>query len=69
MQIYWLLKSIPELASLASAERRQVWRTDCWHAYRQYLRTCSVPNFVEPPSSLAEFDRIFVQMLCDPRRG
>ena len=34
MQIYWSLNSIPELAGLASAERRRVWRTDCWKAYR-----------------------------------
>ena len=29
MQIYWSLKSIPELAGLASAERRRVWRAAC----------------------------------------
>lgn len=36
MPIYWSLKSIPELAGLAPAERRRVWRTDCWHAYRHW---------------------------------
>jgi len=34
MQLYWGLKSIPELAGLPSAERGRVWRA----AYRQTFR-------------------------------
>jgi hypothetical protein len=42
MQIYWSLKSIPELANLASAERRQAWRAACWNAYRHWQVWASV---------------------------
>ena len=42
MQIYWSLKSIPELAGLASAERRRAWRAACWNAYRHWQVWASV---------------------------
>ena len=34
MQIYWTLRSIPELSGLPSDERRRVW----WDAYRKTTR-------------------------------
>ena len=42
MRIYWSLKSIPELAGLPPAERRRVWRTACWDAYRHWQVWASV---------------------------
>jgi hypothetical protein len=33
MQIYWTLKSIPELAQLPRAERRRVWRHVYWKTF------------------------------------
>jgi hypothetical protein len=36
MQLYWGLKSIPELSGLPPAERRRVWRAGHWKAYRHW---------------------------------
>jgi len=36
MQIYWTLKSIPELSGLPSGERGRVWRTAYWKIIRHW---------------------------------
>jgi hypothetical protein len=36
MQIYWPLKSIPELSELSPAERRRMWRAAYWKTYRHW---------------------------------
>ena len=36
MQIYWTLKSIPELSGLPSEERMRVWRAAYWKTKRHW---------------------------------
>ena len=36
MQIYWSIKSVPELTGLPSAERHRVWRAGFWKAHRHW---------------------------------
>lgn len=36
MQIYWSLKSIPELAELPASERGRIWRTAHWKIFRHW---------------------------------
>lgn len=36
MQIYWTLKSIPELAQLPASQRRRVWCSAYWRAFRDW---------------------------------
>jgi len=36
MKIYWLLKSIPELAEMPKKERKAIWRRCCWKVFRHW---------------------------------
>ncbi len=39
MKIYWLLKSIPELAEMPKKERKAIWRRCYWKVFRHW-QTC-----------------------------
>jgi hypothetical protein len=36
MPIHWSYKSLPELAALSDAERKDVWKKAIWQAYEQW---------------------------------
>jgi hypothetical protein len=46
MQIYWSLKSIPELARLPSEERGRVWRAAIWKTTRRWQLWASLVGVV-----------------------
>jgi hypothetical protein len=46
MQIYWSLKSIPELARLPSEERGRVWRAAFWETTRRWQFWASLVGVV-----------------------
>ena len=46
MQIYWTLKSIPELSGLPLGERMRVWRAAHWNIYRHWQFWASLVGMV-----------------------
>lgn len=49
MKIYWTLKSVPELAELPAADRREIWQHCYWgnfKDYRQWLALATLGLFV-----------------------
>ena len=46
MQIYWTLRSIPELSGLPLGERMRVWRAAHWNIYRHWQFWASLVGMV-----------------------
>jgi hypothetical protein len=45
MQLYWTLKSIPELSGLSLGEGGRVWRSAYWKTYRHWQAWLALAGF------------------------